>query len=181
MNLADAVWGGGFGTRLNLNLREDKGYSYGVFSFTRLYSSAGMWFASGGVQTDKTKESVVEFVSELKSLAGTKPITEVELVTAKHARIRGYAQQFEAVARIADQIAGLWSAGLPMTELQREPSELERATLSAVNSVAQKYSAPGGVTLLLVGDRAKIEAGIRELNLGEIVILDTEGKVITKK
>jgi zinc protease len=181
LNLADAVWGGGFGTRLNLNLREDKGYSYGVFSFPSLYSTSGIWVASGGVQTNKTKESVVEFVNELKSLAGAKPITEQELTTAKHARIRGYAQQFEAVSRIADQVAGLWSAGLPMTELQREPSELERATLGAVNTVAQKYSAPGGVTLLLVGDLAKIETGIRELNLGEIIVLDNEGKLVTKK
>lgn len=181
LNLADAVWGGGFGTRLNLNLREDKGYSYGVFSFPSLYSSAGIWVASGGVQTNKTKESVVEFVNELKSLAGAKPITEQELMTAKHARIRGYAQQFEAIGRIADQVAGLWSAGLPMTELQREPSELERATLNAVNAVAQKYSAPGGVTLLLVGDLAKIEAGIRELNIGEIIVLDNQGKLVTKK
>ncbi|HZI87044.1 MAG TPA: insulinase family protein, partial [Pyrinomonadaceae bacterium] len=181
LNLADAVWGGGFGTRLNLNLREDKGYSYGVFSFPSLYSSAGIWVASGGVQTNKTKESVVEFVNELKSLAGAKPITEQELITAKHARIRGYAQQFEAIGRIADQVAGLWSAGLPMSELQREPSELERATLNAVNAVAQKYSAPGGVTLLLVGDLAKIEAGIRELNIGEIIVLDNEGKLVTKK
>lgn len=181
LNLADAVWGGGFSTRLNLNLREDKGYSYGVFSFPVLYSSAGAWIASGGVQTNKTKESVVEFVNELKSLAGAKPITEVELATAKHTRIRGYSQQFEAVSRIADQIAELWSAGLPMSELQREPSELEKATLAAVNAAAQKYSAPAGATLLLVGDLSKIEAGIRELNLGEIIILDNEGKVVTKK
>ena len=60
--LADAVWGGGgFGTRLNLNLREDKGYSYGVFSNAALLRHAGAVIASGGVQTDKTKESVVEF------------------------------------------------------------------------------------------------------------------------
>jgi zinc protease len=180
-NLADAVWGGGFGTRLNLNLRENKGYSYGVFSSPSLYSSAGMWVAAGGVQTNKTKESVVEFINELKFLGGTKPITGQELETAKHARIRGYAQQFESVARIADQIAGLWAAGLPMTELQREPSELERATLASVNAAAQKYAAPSGATLLLVGDLSKIEAGVRELNLGEIVILDVEGKPVARK
>jgi zinc protease len=133
------------------------------------------------VQTNKTKESVVEFVNELKSLSGAKPITDQELMTAKHARIRGYAQQFEAVGRIADQVAGLWVARLPMTELQKEPTELERATLSSVNAVAQKYSAPAGVSLLLVGDLAKIEAGVRELNLGEIIILDNEGKLVTRK
>jgi zinc protease len=180
-NLADAVWGGGFGTRLNLNLRENKGYSYGVFSSPALYSKAGMWVASGGVQSDKTKESVVEFVNELKALAGTKPITAEELQTAKHARIRGYAQQFESVGRIADQVASLWAAGLPMAELQREPTELERATLAAVNAAAQKYAAPAGATLLLVGDLSKIEAGIRGLNLGDVVILDVEGKPVTRK
>jgi zinc protease len=180
-NLADAVWGGGFGTRLNLNLRENKGYSYGVFSSPALYSKAGMWVAAGGVQSDKTKESVVEFVNELKSLAGTKPITAEELQTAKHARIRGYAQQFESVGRIADQVAALWASGLPMTELQREPTELERATLAAVNAAAQKYAAPTGATLLLVGDLSKIEAGIRGLNLGDVVILDAEGKPVARK
>jgi zinc protease len=68
-----------------------------------------------------------------------------------------------------------------MTELQREPEELRKTPLTAVNSVAQKYAAPGGVTLLLVGDLSKIETGIRELSLGEIVILDAEGKAVTKK
>ena len=150
-----------------------------VLSLPSIYSRLGVGVASGACRL-QTKESVVEFVNELKALSGGKPITEQELNTAKHARIRGYAQQFEAVSRIADQIAGLWVAGLPMTELQREPSELEQATLSAVNAVAQKYSAPGGVTLLLVGDLSKIEAGVRELNLGEIIILDNEGKLVTK-
>jgi zinc protease len=181
LNLADAVWGGGFGTRLNLNLREDKGYSYGVFSFPSLYSQYGMWQSSGGVQTNKTKESVVEFVNELKNISGAKPITETELSAAKANRIRGYAQQFESLGRIADQIATLWSQDLPMSELQREPSELEKANLSSVNSVAQKYTAPNGTMLLLVGDLSKIEAGVRELNLGEIVILDAEGKPVNRK
>jgi zinc protease len=181
LRLADAVWGGGFGTRLNLNLRENKGYSYGVFSFPMLHTRAGAWIAQGGVQTNKTKESVVEFVNELKFLSGTKPITEQELTNARNVRVRGYAQQFESVGRIADQIGALWSAGLPMSELQREPSELARATLAAVNATAQKYAMPGGSTLLLVGDLSKIEAGVRELNLGEIVILDVEGKPVVKK
>ncbi len=180
LQLADAVWGGGFGTRLNLNLREDKGYSYGVFSFPSLYSKAGVWRSTGGVQTNKTKESVVEFVNELKFLAGEKPISDRELEHAKANRVRGYAQQFESLGRIAGRIAELWAAGLPMSDLQREPEELRKAPLSAVNSVAQKYAAPKGTILLLVGDRAKIEAGLRELNPGELVILDAEGKPVAK-
>jgi zinc protease len=177
ISLADAVWGGGFGTRLNLNLREDKGYSYGVFSFPIFFSEYGAWQSSGGVQTNKTKESVVEFVRELKNFSGEKPITEKELLNAKANRIRGYAQQFESIGRLTDQVATLWAFGLPMSDLQDETTGLERSTLASVNAVAKKYAVPTSTMMLLVGDRSKIEAGIRELKLGDIVILDAEGKV----
>ncbi len=181
LTLADAVWGGGgFGTRLNLNLREDKGYSYGVFSNQSLYAQGGTWWAQGGVQTNKTKESIAEFLSELTSLSGQKPITEVELQNAKQTRVRGYAQQFESGGRVADQIATLWALELPMSELQREPQEITNATLEAVNAAARKYAVPNRSTLLLVGDLAKIEAGLKELNAGEIIVLDAEGKPVKK-
>ncbi len=101
LKLVDAVWGGGgFGTRLNLNLREDKAYSYGVGSNFNLMRAAGNWTAGGGVQTDKTAESVVEFDKELKDLAGARPINAEELAVAKQRRVRGYAQQFESLDRI---------------------------------------------------------------------------------
>jgi zinc protease len=179
--LADAVWGGGgFGTRLNLNLREDKGYSYGVFSNQSLYSQGGAWWAQGGVQTNKTKESIAEFLTELTSLSGQKPISDVELSNAKLTRVRGYAQQFESFGRVADQIAVLWSLDLPMSELQREPQEITNASLEAVNAAAKKYAVPTRQTLLLVGDLSKIEAGLRELNAGEIVVLDAEGNPVKR-
>jgi zinc protease len=181
LSLADAVWGGAAGARLGTNLREEKGYSYGVFSFPSTYSKFGMWRASGGVQTNKTKESLVEFAKELKFIAGEKPVSEKELTDAKHERVRGYAQQFESMGRVADQITSLWVVRLPVTELQREPDELQKATLDSVNAAARKYAAPGGATLLLVGDLSKIESGVRELNLGEVVILDAEGKPVVKK
>jgi zinc protease len=181
LRLADAVWGGAAGARLGTNLREEKGYSYGVFSFPRAYSKFGSWRAAGGVQTNKTKESLVEFQKELKYIAGEKPVTEKELTDAKHERVRGYAQQFESMGRVADQIISLWAVGMPFTELQREPDELQKATLDSVNAAARKYAAPRGATLLLVGDLSKIEAGVHELNLGEVVMLDAEGKPVAKK
>lgn len=179
-NLADAVYGGGFQTRLNLNLRENKGYSYSVFSFPAFYARGSGWVASGGVQTNKTKESIVEFVSELKNIAGEKPITETELENAKANRVRGYAQQFETLSQLVQQISQLWTLGLPMTELQRYPDETRRATLANVNAAAQKYAVPGKTALLLVGDYSKIGPGLRELNLGEIIILDAEGKPVRR-
>jgi len=181
LSLTNAVWGGAAGARLGMNIREDKGYSYGVFSFTAPHEKYGMWRASGGVQTNKTKESVVEFEKELKFIAGEKPISDKELTDAKHNRVRGYAQQFESMDRVAGQIKELWTFGLPMAELQHEPDELEKATLASVNAAAQNYAKPSGATLLLVGDLSKIETGIRELNLGEVVLLDVEGNPLPKK
>ena len=177
LTLVDAVWGGGgFGTRLNLNLREDKGYSYGVFSTFNPMRANGNWSAGGGVQTNKTSESVVEFDKEMKALAGVKPITADELAVAKARRVRGYAQQFESLGRITGQIANLWVLGLPLTELQREYDATEKLTLDQVLAAAQKYVKPANSAMLLVGDRAKVESGLKALNLGDVVVLDTEGK-----
>lgn len=176
LRLADTVWGGVFGARLNMNLREDKGYSYGVFSNQAFLSRAGVWWAQGGVQTNKTKESLMEFISELKLIAGQKPVSETELADAKANRLRSYALNFESLGDIAGQIALLWASGMPMTELQREPTETQRMTLAQVNAAAQKYAVPGKATLLLIGDLSKIQSGIRELNAGEIIILDVEGR-----
>lgn len=179
--MVDAVWGGGgFGTRLNLNLRENKGYSYGVFSNMVNYNDMGLWWAAGGVQTDKTKESVVEFVNEMKNLSGAKPITETEVTTAQQGRVRGYAQQFESLSRVTGQIGTLWSQGLPMTELQREVDVTSSTTMDQVMAASKKYVDPSKVSLLLVGDLGKIEQGVRSLNLGDVVVLDVEGKPVSK-
>jgi zinc protease len=179
LQLADAVWGGGgFGNRLNLNLREDKGYSYGVFSTLSLYQAAGLWFGSGGVQTNKTKESVVEFRKELADIAGARPITPAEFDAAKVRWVRGYAQRFESFSRVAEQVADLWAQELPMTELQTESDQIETTTLEAALAAARKYARPESSALLVVGDRAQIEPGLRELAGLEIVVLDGDGKPV---
>jgi zinc protease len=175
--LADAVWGGGgFGTRLNLNLREDKGYSYGVFSGLTRFRDAGLWFAGGGVQTDKTRESLVEFDKEMKDFAGGRPISPDEFETARLRKLRGYAQQFEAYGRIAQQIADLWTVALPMTELQAESDAYVTLSLDEVRAAAARWAKAEQSAILVVGDRAKIEPGLREL--GEVVVLDDEGKPV---
>ena len=110
--MADAVWGGGgFGTRLNLNLREDKGYSYGVFSSLVLMREAGIWYAAGPVQTDKTSESVAEFDKELKAIAGGKPITEDEFASAKQTKVRGFAQSSSRTRASAIRSSGCGRSG----------------------------------------------------------------------
>ncbi|MGH6610455.1 MAG: M16 family metallopeptidase [Burkholderiaceae bacterium] len=178
LNLANSVWGGGFQSRLIANLREDKGYSYGIYSFPSFHTKAGAWMATGGVQTDKTRESIVELNAELAAIAGGKPVTQAELADAKASRVRGYAQEFRTMNQIVGQIAYLWTLGLPMTELQRVTEETQRADLATVNQAARKYAVPGKATLLLIGDYAKIAPGLRELDLGKITVLDAEGKPV---
>ncbi len=177
--LADAGWGGGgFGTRLNLNLRQSKGYSYGVFSNLALYRDGGMWYSGGGVQTNKTKESLVEFDRELTDLAGSRPITDEEFASARLTRIRGYAQQFEALSRVNGQIGDLWTVGLPMTALQRDYDDAAKATVAEARAAAKKFAQSEKASVLLVGDRSKIEPGILELHPGKVVLLDAEGKPV---
>ncbi len=177
LDLADAVWGGGgFGTRLNLNLREDKGYSYGVFSALARYRESGLWFAGGGVQTDKTKEAVVEFLAELEALAGSRPISAEEFETAKLRKARGYAQQFEAYERVGTQVADLWVAGLPMTELQAESDGISAVPLDGARAAAARWARPGASAILVVGDRKKVEAGLREI--GDVVVIDSAGRPV---
>jgi len=177
--MADAVWGGGgFGTRLNLNLREDKGYSYGVFSNLVLMREAGIWYASGPVQTDKTSEAVAEFEKELEAIAGGKPISEDEFASAKQTKVRGFAQTFESYSRVGDQIERLWALGLPMSELQGEYDEAAKATLAAAMAAAKLHVRPERASMILVGDRAKIEPKVRDLKVGEIVVVDAEGRPI---
>jgi zinc protease len=181
LTLVDAVWGGGgFGTRLNLNLREKNGYSYGVFSNFNPMRTAGNWTAAGGVQTDKTAPSVVEFDKELKNLAGAAPISAEEFAVAKQRRARGYAQRFESLERVSAEIANLWVIGIPLTELQREYDGTVTQTHDQVLAAEKKYVTPGASAMLLVGDRAKIEAGVKALNLGEVVVLDTEGRPVAQ-
>ncbi|HYN86600.1 MAG TPA: pitrilysin family protein [Pyrinomonadaceae bacterium] len=180
LSLADTVWGGAFQSRLNLNLREDKGYAYGAGSFHDAFTRAGYWAGQANVQTDKTKESVTEFINELRALAGGKPISEEELTNARTTRVRGYALEFETLGQLAGKVNELLQFDLPPSELQRAPELLSSATLASVNAAAQKYAVPGRATLLVIGDRSKIEKGLRELNLGEIIVLDVEGKPITR-
>ncbi|MBI3893876.1 MAG: insulinase family protein, partial [Candidatus Wallbacteria bacterium] len=181
LKIVDAIFGGAFGTRLNLNLREAKGYSYGVFSYPAVLTQAGYWEATGGVQTKVTRESLVEFLKELDGMAGARPITRKELDEAKANRIRGYAQAFETLGKLSARIGELFAQNRPLTDLAAEPGELEKITLEKANEIAKKYARKDRAQLLLIGDARKIEAGVRELGFGEVVRLDARGKRLAQK
>ncbi len=176
LRLADAVWGGGgFMTRLNLNLREDKGYSYGVFSGQSFFTKGGIWHSSGSVQSDKTIESVVELKRELEGIAGARPITAEEFAHAVTARTRGYAQQFESLSRIAGQVMELWLHGLPLDSWQAELDAIRQTALDAVNDAARQYARPEESILLIVGDRSQLEPQLQAAGMRAFII-DATGR-----
>ncbi len=151
-------------------------WTFFVFSSLVLMREAGIWYASGPVQTDKTSESVAEFDKELKAIAGGKPISEDEFASAKQTKVRGFAQTFESYSRVSDQIERLWTLGLPMSELQGEYDEAAKATLPAAIAAAKLHARPDRASMILVGDRGKIEGKVRDLKIGDIVVVDAEGR-----
>jgi len=132
------------------------------------------------VQTDKTAESVAEFVKELKGLAGEKPIAAAELESSRLRRLRGTSQEYEAYANVGGKIAALWLQKRPLAELQNEPDRIAQVPLAATNAAAAKWARPEKAAIVVVGDRAKIEEKLKALNLGEVVLLDVEGRPVGK-
>ena len=167
-------------TRLNLNLREDKGYSYGAFNSFVYRSQGGYWSSAAGVRTDVTKESLVEFVKELRGIAGERPVTAEELADAKANLVRGYAQRFESNDQVAGEIGTLFVYGLPLSTLGEYESAIESVTPEQVAGAARKYVDPNKSIILVVGDRAKIEEGLRSLNLGRLVVVTPDGKAVAE-
>ena len=176
--VVNRLFGGFFSSRLNLNLREDKGYTYGVRSqvFPKLGKSA---FTMGGrVQTDATAASITEFLNEFEQILSARPITEEELEFAKSNIVRGYPQDLETVSQLADVVTEQIVYGLPDDDLARYPERISAVDLETAEATARKYFHPDDVGIVVVGDLSKIEESIVSLDLGPIVYLDREGRVI---
>ena len=172
MNL---MLGGMFQSRLNANIREEKGYSYGVnsgFSFGR---GPGPFRAGGDVQTAKTDASLIEFMKEFRGIAGSRPVTDEELTMAKDALVQRLPGQFASVTAINSAIASLWQQGLPDDYYQKYGAAVAAITKEDVLRVAKQYIDPGHISMVIVGDRASIEAPLKATGFGPIVILDIEG------
>jgi zinc protease len=179
----NSILGGQFSSRINMNLREDKGYTYGartVWSFRR---GAGPFEASADVQTAVTKDAVVEFMKELNGIRGTIPVTAKELEYNKQSIIRRYPQGFETVSQIAGQLANLVVYDLPDTYFNEYIQKVQAVTLEDVNRVAQKYLQPEKMVILIVGDRKIIEPELRKIPYwgDKISYLDVEGNLIDTK
>jgi zinc protease len=177
LQVLNNVLGGGFSSRLNLNLRESKGYSYGAFSALRFARYQSLFLGIAPVETKVTKEAIEEMLGEFDAIATwNRPVTEQELQDAKSTLIRGYAQRFETSAQIAGEIAELEGFGLPTEELARFTAGIDGVSLDQVQQVAEAHIGTEDFVLVVVGDLAEIEPAIRSLDFGEVVQVGPEAE-----
>jgi predicted Zn-dependent peptidase len=175
----NSILGGGITSRISMNLREDKGYTYGANSGFVYRRGAGPFRAGGDIQTAVTKEAIVEFMKELNGIRGSIPITDKELDYNKQSLIRRYPAGFETVGAISNQLSNLVVYGLPDTYFNDYISKVNAVTLNDVNRVAKQYLDPSKMAIVIVGDRKTIEPGLKELGYS-ITILDSEGKPVSE-
>jgi zinc protease len=180
LTVMNSILGGQFSARVNMNLREDKGYTYGARTSWSFRRGAGPFEASADVQTAVTKESVIEFMKELKGIRGAIPVTTAELEYNKQSLIRRFPAGFETVGQISAQLANLVVYGLPDSYFNEYIRKINAVTLDDINRVANKYLKPDKMAILIVGDRQVIEPKLREIEgWGDsIYYLDTEGNLI---
>jgi predicted Zn-dependent peptidase len=164
----NAMFGGQFTSRLNLNLREDKGYTYGARSlFDWMVYQPGPFLATASVQTAVTAPAVTEFLKEFQGMRGTRPITAAELEFCKRHLARAFPAGFETCSQVANQLETLWIHDLPNEYLSTYLPGVDHVTAEDVLRVGQHYLNMEQLAVVIVGDRARIEAELRELPLGK--------------
>jgi len=174
LDLATTVFGGFFGSRLNMNLREAKGYTYGAGASSDARLGVGPLTAYSQVRADVTGPALTEFVRELADIK-TRPITSKELEAAREGLIRSYPGIFETVEGVGMSAASLFLKRRPMDEFRKQVEGLEKATPAEVQRVAEAYMNPGAMQIILVGDPDIIHQQVGPLNLGKLTPMDVAG------
>jgi zinc protease len=172
--------GGSFTSRINMNLREDKHWSYGAQMALPAARGQRPYFAVAPIQGDKTKEALVEIAKELAGIVGDKPVSAVELAKAQGNLTLTLSGRWETNNAVAGSLAQIVQFGLPTDYFDTYPAKVRALQLPAAQSVAKKVIHPEGVVYVVVGDRAKIEEGIRSLALGEVKLIDADGRPVAR-
>ncbi len=167
----NAILGGQFVSRLNMNLREDKGYTYGVRSGFEFRRAPGPFMVQAAVQTGVTADAVREILKEVRDIASARPATPSELDLAKSALTRGYARSFETAGQIGRGLAQLALYGLPDDTLEQFVPSVQAVGLDAVTAAAQCLDI-SKMTVAVVGDHEKVLPGLSALGIGPVTSLN---------
>ncbi len=180
LQVMNMILGGQFQSRLNANLREEKGYSYGVSSGFAYGKGPGPFRAGGDIVSAKSDAALLEFMKELKGITGARPITDDELTTARDALVQRLPGMFASVTSINSAMTALWYQGLPDDYYQQYASHVNVITKDDVLRVARTYIDLDHLAIVIVGDRASIEAPLRATGVAPIVLLDDYGNRVTQ-
>jgi len=178
LNVLNTILGGSFTSRLNQNLRETRGYTYGARSGFDMRRSAGPFTASAEIVTAKTDSGLIEFFKELNAIRDTVPAAE--LSKAKRYLQLGLPGEFETSQQIATQLVPVALHGLPLDYYNNYVQRIEAITQADVQRVARQYINPASLAVVIVGDRKTIEAGLRAVNAGPVSIRDFSGQPISR-
>jgi len=179
-DMANMVFGGDFTARLNMNLREDKHWSYGARSGAAGAVGQRMWRASAPVQIDKTAEAVAEIKREMAEFfGGTRGTNAEELARQQKGLTLSLPGAYETAGAVRATIASNVLYGRPDDYVFKRKAAIEAITPAEVDAAAKTID-PNGITWVVVGDLSKTEAPIRALKLGEVTILDADGKPVAK-
>ncbi len=174
----NGAFGGTFTSRLNMNLREDKRWAYGASSFLQDAIGQRPFMTYASVQTDKTAESVAEILKEARAVIGDRPLTDVEIGKIKTQRVRALPGSFETTASVLGILSGNSLYGRPDNYVQTLKSRIEGQKDADVEGAAREVIQPDALTWVIVGDLKQIEKPVRALKLGEVKVLDADGKVV---
>lgn len=175
LGVFNSLFGGVFTSRVNMNLREDKGWSYGARSSLGGGRGPRTFVIQAPVQTDATKGALIEIRRELSEVVGARPPSAAEVETAKTNFILGLSSRWETNAAVSDSLADIAQFSLPADHYDRYAAGFRSVDLQGVRQAARELIPDEGQVWVVVGDRAKIEAGVREAGIGDIVIVDVNG------
>jgi zinc protease len=178
LQIVNNVFGGTFSSRINMNLREDKHWSYGVGANVRPAVGQRLYMSSSPVQTDKTRESLQELVREYSDIAGGRPITAAELAAAQSNETLGLPGQFETAGQVSNAYQTILQYKLPQDYYSSFTQTVTAMTPAQANALAARAISPNQLVWVVVGDMSKVEAGIRDLKLGKVTKIDADGKPV---
>ena len=161
-----------------MNLREDKHWSYGSQTYYPSTRGQRPFMVIAPVQTDKTKEAIVEIQKELRGIAKEKPATAEELLKIQQSEVRSQAGSRETSNALLGAMEELVRFQLPQDYFDTYAPRIEALTLKDMSAASETLLRPEQMTWVIVGDLSKIEAGVRSLNLGEIQKVDGDGNPV---
>jgi zinc protease len=174
-------FGGSFSSRINMNLREDKHWSYGSRTSLRDAIGPRAFVVNAPVQTDKTKESLIEIKKELGDIIGGRPGTQAELDQSKALETLTLAGRWETSNAVLGSLAELVRYGLPDDYWATYAGKVRALTTDDINAAAKTIVDPKRAVWIVIGDRAKIEQGVRDAGIGEVIVIDADGKPVGPK